>query len=140
MMKMKFSFIKNAVLSAFLLLFFVCVGSNVSAQSFNMDGSQSIPALKEYSGSFLDKADAVIAFQAEFDGLNSSVPNGGIAEATHSVKKEFILSAVMTLKMDGTVETALTTAYYKAVAVSSNMAVSVDNDAILTYYADMLSN
>lgn len=139
-MKMKFSFIKNAVLSAFLLLFFVCVGSNVSAQSFNTDGSQNLPALKEYSGSFLDKAAALNTFKAEFDELNASVPNGGIAEATHSVKREFILSAVMTLKMDGTVETALTTAYHKAVAVSSNMAVNVNNDAILTYFADLLSN
>lgn len=142
-MKMNFSFFKNAG-SAILLLLFVCMGSFASAQSFTSTSAidVSVEILKDYSGNLVSADKAVETLYAELALLNSTNPAGGVAEATHSVKRIFVLSAGETLKMGGDVLEALVSGHTAAIAANNNFAagITVSNDDILVYYAELLSN
>ena len=139
-MKMNFSFFKNAVVSAFFLLLFLFVSGFASAQA-SLKGSTAdlVPVLKEHAGQFVQKSVALNVLSTEFTNLKASTPNGGTAEATHSAKREFVLNAASVLKQDGTVEEALTKGYAASLAAASATKLNVNTQAILAYYADLLS-
>lgn len=140
-MKMNFSFIKDAG-SAFLVLLFLCMGTFASAQSFTASNSgEELSILKEYSDSFVGKSAALNLIGSELQTLNSSTPNGGVAEATHSVKRAFVKSAGAVLKADGDVLSALSAGNNAAIAAGGHFAsgINVNTESILIYYAELLS-
>lgn len=142
-MKMNFSFFKNAV-SAFLLLLFVCMGSFATAQSLtvNTASDSNLEVLKPYSENFVNSDKAIENLYAELALLDSTTPAGGVAEATHSIKRTFVLNAGQALKMGGDVLGALVAGNSAAVAANGNFAsgINVNNNDILVYYAELLSN
>lgn len=140
-MKMNFSFFKNAV-SAFLLLLFVSMGSFASAQALSVTpNGESMEILKAYSEDLVDASKALEDLNAELAILNSQNPAGGVAEATHSVKRAFVIKAGQSLKMGGTVMDALVAGNAAGNAANGNFAsgINVSNDDILIYYAELLS-
>lgn len=141
MMKMNFSFLKNAG-SVFLLLLFLCMGSFATAQSMSTSPSSgvSVSILKGYNN-FVSKSQALEIFGAEMATILVTNPAGGQAEATHAVKKAFLIKAANVLKMDGSIMEALTAGNNAAIATVQTFgnSVNVNTDNILIYYAELVS-
>lgn len=140
-MKMKLSFSRSAVNSAFFFLLFLCMGTFATAQSVTVtpNSGTELTVLKDYS--FMAKSAALTKLQAELSTLNANVPSGGAAEATHSVRIEFLLKAGKALKNGESVHTALVAGNNAANSAVSRFSssININTSAILSEYAELFS-